>query len=320
MKQHELGVACTLALLLAACSGGDTQQAAQASAKLSDPYQAGPLTPVEIAVAQGDHGAPVRGLVFAPQATGTYPLIQFQHGFTGMVENYEFMLTRLASHGFVVFAPQMYDTGGNPANAPSIADEVTAAAGVASWLKGNVNALLDGAHADGSRFGLAGHSRGGQIAWRMLVDRGVTAQAYAGVDPVDGDAPPFSTSGPGPLVTSTPTHFGFRVHVLGSGYGSLGGPLACAPAERNYSLFENAAQDGFYGVVATDHGHADMQDPDCPQCRAECVSNPAAGMPEFSAGQLVAYFALVLGGVQDAERYLEDVSDAPVAATASQGP
>lgn len=302
-----------LLLALGACTQSDPVSVVQ-----PDPYVDGPYGAVEIPVAEGEQGAPKRGLLYSPTVAGRYPLVQFQHGFTSLVENYQFLLARLASHGFIVFAPQMYDTGGNPSTAPGIPAEVADAAIVASWFQAHADSLVasqTGVHANAEKLGLAGHSRGGQVAWRMLVDAGVDAKAYAGVDPVDGDAPPFATDGPGPLVTATPTHFGFPVHVLGTGLGATGGPFACAPSNRNYTLFQDAALDGSYTVLADEHGHADMLDPDCPDCRAACASNPATGMPEFSAGQLVAYFALQLNRVGDAARYLTDVAGAPVPAS-----
>lgn len=304
--------------LLAACGGSGSMPSAAPAVAFSDPYQAGPYEVTTVTIAEGQQGAPRGGLLFAPQSPGRYPLIQFQHGFSSSVDSYPFMLGRLASHGFVVFAPQMYAPG-NPANSPGIPEEVQAAADVSAWLKSSVNVLLQGAQADPALFGIAGHSRGGQVAWRLLSDAGVPAQALAGVDPVDGNAPPFSND-TGPLVTAMPLRFGFPVHVLGTGLGALGGPLACAPEVRNYQKFVDAQHDAVYAVLADEHGHADMTDSNCLQCRAACVSNPSAGMPEFTAGQLVAYFSWRLKGAQEALGYLTDLSTAPVAASAHPKP
>ena len=307
--------AVLLTLALTACS--DTERSGGTvilAPVLSNPYDAGPLLVQEIAVAAGEQGAPRRGLLFAPSEGGPWPLVQFQHGFSSSVDSYQFMLTRLASHGFVVFAPQMYE-GGNPADAPGIPDEVAAAVAVSDWLKAKVASLL-GTGVNTAAFGLAGHSRGGQVAWRMLAEAGVRATALSGVDPVDGNAPPFS-SDTGPLITANPLRFGFAVQVQGTGLGRQGEAFACAPAVRNYEKFIAAGQDRVYGVVATEHGHADMTDTDCVTCRAACVSNPSPGMPEFTAGQLVAYYSLRLKSDAAAARFLSEVSAAPVPATAS---
>ncbi len=46
-------------------------------------------------------------LIAVPKAKGKYPVVQFQHGFTLQNHFYSQLLLHLASHGFIVVAPQV---------------------------------------------------------------------------------------------------------------------------------------------------------------------------------------------------------------------
>ncbi len=295
----------------AALAGGGQPPASEQT--LENPYRSGPLSVAVTVVEEGEQGAPRQALVFAPGEPGRYPVVQFQHGFSSSIEYSRDILTHLASYGFIVLSPQMYPVG-SFGNAPSIADEAADAALVMHWAKANLAQLIE-VEADVSRFGLGGHSRGSQVAWRVALNEPSAVLALAGVDPVDGDAPPFSGE-TGPLISDSPFALPFATHILGTGLGPQGGPFACAPAGRNHEQFYAASNAPVYHVVASEHGHNDMLDSDCYECALLCVSNPIRdGMRQFSAGQLVAYYSLALKGM-DTARFLKDVSDAPVTATA----
>jgi pimeloyl-ACP methyl ester carboxylesterase len=217
--------------------------------------------------------------------------------------------------------------GGDPSSAPSVREEVEAALDVLAWTQRQINPVLSermampAVRADPTRSGLFGHSRGGQIAWRMLFDgpRPYVAGAVAGVDPVDGDAPPFPPGGTGELVIDDdPAGFGFPFPslILGAGRGADGVPgFECAPANRNYRLFYDASAAPRYEMVANDFGHSDMLNGDSPDlvCAGN-LSGQRARMRAWVSGQLAAYFATVLAG-RDLRSVLRDPTLAPVAAS-----
>lgn len=309
------------ALLLAALGGchesGRIGPATSTAAGVTDPYAAGPFAVDNVVLEAGEQGAPKRTRLFVPVTPGTYPMVQFNHGFQGSVDSFQTVLTHLASHGFIVVAPQLVPgpaEGGNPGTAPSIADEVLLATETAHWAQSSLPAILS-VGADINRYGLAGHSRGGQVMWRMLLDNPGIAQAIAGIDPVDGDAPPFSGS-TGPLITAAPFNQGVPSYTLGTGLGATGGPVACAPENRNYRLFYDASSSPAWVTLAEDYGHADMVDTGGAETLA-CASNPLrTGMIVFTGGQLVAFFADALQGA-DSSGFLEDLSTAPITASSS---
>ncbi len=53
------------------------------------------------------HLPPKPLLIAVPKAKGKYPVVQFQHGFTLQNHFYSQLLLHLASHGFIVVAPQV---------------------------------------------------------------------------------------------------------------------------------------------------------------------------------------------------------------------
>lgn len=317
-------------VMLGACgSSASPATAGGAAPSVTSPavdyYAAPPLSVRQILLTEGEAGNPRELHLFVPEANGRYPLLQFQHGFTSDVDTYTELLAQLAGFGFVVVAPQMY--GSDPSSAPSVTDETTAAVGVLAWAQANLNNLLAArlkpsfeGSVTTSDTGLFGHSRGGQVAWRMLFDHptATQARAIAGVDPVDGNAPPFPPGGTGELVTDDAGafHFPFASLILGTGLGGSGVPgFECAPTVRNYSLFYNASQPPRYEVVASDYGHNDMTNGETPDVVCTGATDSTRHlMRTFVAGQLAAYFSSVLKA-QDAVSWLTDRSAAPIATT-----
>jgi pimeloyl-ACP methyl ester carboxylesterase len=315
-----------LGLVLVGCTESNSPAGGAPVIEGSSPdfYGTPPLSVRQILLAEGEEGSPRELRLFIPERSGRYPLLQFQHGFVSDVDSYTELLARLAGFGFLIAAPQMYV--GDPSSAPSVPDETTAAVNVLDWAQANLDGVLAirlapelsvGVVADAS--GLFGHSRGGQVAWRMLFDHPSTrARAIAGVDPVDGDAPPFPPGGTGELVTDDPGAFTFPFPslVIGMGLGAQGIPgFECAPANRNYTLFYDASRPPRYEVVASDYGHSDMLNGNNPSGLCFGALDGSQGdLRAFVAGQLAAYFLSVLGG-QDHSQLLRDLSTAPVAAS-----
>jgi pimeloyl-ACP methyl ester carboxylesterase len=105
--------------------------------------------------------------------------------------------------------------------------------------------------ADGSvRLVLAGHSRGGQAAWRAanLLAADVVLDALVLVDPVDG-------GGRAPQVPTATTHpVAFTCPTLVVGAGLSG---RCAPVPVNHEVFAAASPHARH-VVVPQLGHADI--------------------------------------------------------------
>lgn len=292
---------------------------------VADVYADPELGVTQILLADGDEaGNPKEIRLFIPEADGTYPLLQFQHGFISDVDSYTDMLSRLAGFGFVIAAPQMYVS--DPSSAPSVPDETSDAVAVLSWVQTNLNDVLAqkltdySVSIDAASSGIFGHSRGGQVAWRMLFDHPDTqARAIAGVDPVDGDAPPFPPGGTGELVTDDEGafQFAFPSLIIGMGLGANGFPgFECAPTNRNYKLFYDASLPSRYEVVAEDFGHSDMLNGSQfdPVCFGAFDGSTRASLRIFIVGQLVAYYGSVLYGGELLEN-LRTLEQAPVTAS-----
>ena len=282
-------------------------------------YKPGKLAVQVISLAANEQlSNPVPMDIYAPKEPFRYPVIIFQHGFTGSIKGYETILKHLASHGFVVVAPQMYPVGegmGGPYPTP----EVEAALGVEiiSWVQENIKDIVS-VNADATLLGLSGHSRGGQIAYRMALQVPEKVTALSGVDPVDGlviFGQELAITGPLPFDTPT--------YILGTGLGPVPPPdtqfdLSCAPADIGYQHFYDNNQSPSWLAVATEYGHADMIDESdlCENgvCDTFCPGGPDRdAMRSFTAGTLAAFFSGTLQKNHQALSVLTDPDDAPVA-------
>jgi len=218
------------------------------------PWSPGPLDVTTRDLAEGELGAPRSLRIHAPTAPGTYAVVQFQHGFTADVRTYDVLLSHVASHGFVVVAPQMYPADGIPLGKPWAAWEAEAAEAVARWTVRHAAAVMGSAWS-GAPLALMGHSRGGKVAWLVAKGGRVPLAGLVGVDPVDGTGSALLAAQaealPGP-VEGLP-----RSLVIGM---ELGG--ACAPEGDNFAhFFERTSAPTRLAVVAA-HGHGDMLDPE----------------------------------------------------------
>lgn len=280
----------------------------------ADPYGLGDLSVSVTDVDEGADGAPVAMQIYEPDADGTYAVVVFQHGFQMQNGYYSTILEHLASHGFVVVAPQM--SGGGAFNSPSAQEEADEAQQLYDWLAAN---LGDQVAVDPSldHVGLSGHSRGAKVIWLVMSEDPSYADALAGVDPVDG------TGGPlGGEERVIDGQFGFSppVFVLGTGLGpeeNFG--QACAPDGDNYEQFYAASQSPAWQMVATAHGHLDMLDDETPNCGAACSLCPGGddkqSMRTVTAGALVAFFRGALQADNSAYDVLTDTASAPTPIT-----
>ena len=168
-------------------------------------------------------------------------LVVFFHGFMTTPTAYRTVLGALADERTVVVAPRMYRPGPAAlAGHPTATQEAAAGALIVDELRRSY-----GPH----QLWLAGHSRGGQVAWIVAGD--TMPDGLIVVDPVDGGGPKATR----PNATATPARFDSRTLVIGAGSGGR-----CAPDPVNHDFFAAAAPLGAAHVVVRDMGHADLLD------------------------------------------------------------
>lgn len=51
----------------------------------------------------------IADLLLVPQDAGSYPAVIFNHGTSLMATDYKDLLSHVASHGYIVMAPQIYN-------------------------------------------------------------------------------------------------------------------------------------------------------------------------------------------------------------------
>lgn len=280
-------------------------------------YSNGPLG---VTMAQLPQGSPVPGQVWAPTQPGLYAVVVLQHGFLLSNTYYSQLIAQIASHGFIVVAPQMYEAGGLPFGKPSTEEEITLATQTWTFIRENLSTTLPtGVEASAENFGVVGHSRGAKVAWGALLEDATLANALVGIDPVDN---PGGFAAQDPVITG-PTPFAIPTLVIGTGLGpdSVDGfSPACAPEGENYAKFYAAAQTPAYRLVATEHGHLDMLDDTLSGCGLECSACPGGGskqaMRSATAGWIVALMRGALQGDATAFALIAPPSGAPTTVTA----
>lgn len=265
-------------------------------AATGNPYDTGALAIRTLDIARCERGAPVPLRIHAPESPGEYAVVVFQHGFMSRNDYYDDILSLLASHGFVVVVPQMYEQGlGVLTGNPNATAEAELAGKVIDWLPGHLNEIT-GVNARTDHLGIAGHSRGGMVSWMVASRDPSRIGAIAGIDPVDGAAGP---AGGRALPAQGTLSFALPSLVIGA---ELGGN--CAPASGNHVKFYAACQSPAWHVIALGQGHGDMLDePEAAAAAAFCGSGSdnRPGMRRLTAGLLAAFFRAALQG--DASGY-----------------
>ena len=277
-----------------------------------NPFAPGPLTVRTFPVERCENGAPKPLLIHAPAEAGSYPVVLFQHGFLLSNAYYSEVLRHLAGHGFIVVAPQMYPADGIPLFKPTSLDEVHQVLEVLDWLAGHLGTTA-GMTADLSRVGIAGHSRGGKVAWSLVRLAPERFQALAGIDPTDG------TLDGTPRVTDQPLPVALPTLVIGAG--RAGDPFfprgpSCSPPGENHEQFYAASLAPAWHVVVPDAGHLDVLDDTRPGCGHVCgvciVGQDPPAFRNLTAGLMVALFRAASQGDPAAFHILDDVPHPPV--------
>lgn len=205
-------------------------------------------------------------IVLTPQEAGSYPALVFHHGTALMAADYEELLTHVASHGYVVMAPQIYRPQGlltTPVakeQRKASESQIWVAQKLAAWLPPDVNLDLS------RGLFVSGHSRGGAIAYLTAKERSAQApavQGFIGVDPVDTKEVPAPflrksalSLGAAANLSGVQGRSSWRSLVFGTGMGSQ--PPACAPEGSNHVQFYSESNAPSWHVVGTEAGHMDM--------------------------------------------------------------
>lgn len=201
---------------------------------------------------------------------------------------------------------QLYSIAGRDAN-----EEIKVTGEITNWLSEGLRQLLPlNVEPDLAKLALAGHSRGGKVAFALALRKSSSValkfSALIGVDPVDGTDGANQT--PPPVLTHVPHSFdldGTPVLVLGSGLGEVRrNPLfpPCAPKGVNHEDFYRECCKPAYYFVAKDYGHLDMLDDETKGVRGRtsyCLcKNGESRVPmrRFVGGILVAFLKAYLEG------------------------
>lgn len=293
---------------------GSDDSGSENAGTIHEYYEYGSLTVSTTNISE----SPADIIVWQPQGSDDYPIVVFQHGFLMANSHYSQLLEHVASHGFVVVAPQMYPADGIPLGKPSTFEEAELANELYDWIETDLAGHIDSG-VDVDSFGLAGHSRGGKVIWAALDDQPRSVGAVAGVDPVDGTGGPLGSE---PRILDDPPTIDAPILNIGTGLGSESVGTwapACAPEEDNYEHFHDASSSPAWQVVAPDYGHNDVLDDDPTGCGQECDAcvdgDSREPMRTLSAGLLVALFRGALHDESAAFDVMEDEAGAPVTIT-----
>jgi pimeloyl-ACP methyl ester carboxylesterase len=165
----------------------------------------------------------------------------FFSGFMVSPWSYRSLLAPIVSDRTSIVAPQMYRRGpGSLAGHPSPSEEAEQGIRLVEHVVATRRP---------DEVWIVGHSRGGQVAWRVAEH--VDPDGVVVIDPVDG-----AGRHPTALAAAAePATFTARTLVVGAGLGGR-----CAPAAVNHQYFAAAAPPGSTHVVIPSMGHGDVLD------------------------------------------------------------
>lgn len=237
--------------------------------------------------------------VYAPNATGNFPVIYFITGLGGIVpaEAHTLLLTQMASHGFVVVSVWKL---GSPEDSFDPAWFEAAVEFVETRLENSLKkqeGYVSDFHVDYLHSFLSGHSAGTHVAITQLQKNCLNYQGLILIDAVDGNNPipenvTITVITPGQKVNFTvPTlQIVTGLDPVASVYG-----LACAPEELSGKRFFDAMTGPTWYVNATAYGHIDLMDPgytDLNDALKFCPSDPDTpkyDYIQFLVGEIVSF-------------------------------
>ncbi|XP_002974826.2 chlorophyllase-2, chloroplastic [Selaginella moellendorffii] len=281
---------------------------------------------------KGEECPPPKPLLVAapsnPAPADGFPVLILFHGFCLSNLFYRQLMRHIASHGFIVVAPQMYRFAG-----PDASPEIEDAAAIISWVPGNLHRFLpaDGVRADATKLAIAGHSRGGKVAFSLALGfskRSLPSRVSAliALDPVDGTSSASQTNPPVLRYRKDSLQPNCPVLIIAAGYGGEKKNFlfpACAPRGVGpLAFFRDCCAPAFL-LSAPEHGHFDFLDDATSGLKGGLTSlvgkNGKARKPMriFTAGAIVAFLQAVFrstagGGGNRFEELLHDTNTAPV--------
>ncbi len=273
---------------------------------MPDPDQVGAygVATATAQVSQGGRNTPVKAYI--PQGVmGKVPVVIFMPGAQLQANQYDQMLTRLASHGFVVIGadPQFSVFSGNHVEMAKDAKAVV------DWAVGGAAPFA--AVVDVQKIGVTGHSLGGKVSV-MLANTDPRVKALLGIDPVNGGSPLTGYTAALPdVVPEQVQNLAIPLGFAGETTDSSGGLMGqdCAPAAQNFQTFSAAATSATWSAEWTFTGADHMDFLDNPNCGMTCnmcvagTADPAvvkAGMWTLE----VAFFRLHFYGESEMDAYL----------------
>ncbi len=266
-----------------------------ASATL-DVFALGPYQVLQKDLAKNAAGNAMAVRIYYPNAAGTYPYVNFIHGFQLKNTYYDQILTHLASHGFIIVSIQFEQSllGGDT----TIQEAEKMMTMLDGWITPQLGTHTAPAVPDFTKVGLSGHSRGGKTSWRMILTNPNRFQAIAGVDPVL--APPPMGSDPNPI--TGPVNYAAPSLLIGTELGPTG-MQACAPSNGNSAYMYPYLPSPTWHLIGAGVGHMDMIDADdlssCGMTCSVCAggdNNQKATFRTLTGGLLVAFFRASLSG------------------------
>ena len=208
-----------------------------------------PALPGAEEAAEHPFGQPHRAAPDAPAARGTFPLVAFSHGNSGLRRQSTFLTTHLASHGFVVSAPdhigntffEMLDLGEEQRKAAHFEARRNRPRDLAAAID---VALAERPGIDPGRIYTLGHSYGGWTAFKMPA-ADARVRAVCGLAPASEPFVGRKAFAPGELPLAVPSLIVAGIEDVLVDLETSVRPLA----ERL------AAPTRLLGVEATDHFH-----------------------------------------------------------------
>lgn len=289
---------------------GDTSDTGD-TGDLTAVFNLGPHFVNIIDIKEGNNGAPRNFRIYEPSgATGSVPVIHFQHGFQLKNTYYDDSLIHLSSHGFIVVSSQSAQSliGGDTS-----VQEAQKVAEFINYMKTDLP-FRTTVVPDIAKFGVAGHSRGGKVTNHVLNSNPSIAMAFFGYDPVDA-APPIGNDPPSlnnPVLFQGPSMF------LGAQKGPEGSQ-ACAPAGNNSVNFYFGFPSPSWHIIAAGVGHMDMIDPDdlsscgmtCSVCAKSDNDMLNTQFRTYGGAMMAAFFSYSLKGMTEYADLLSNTMNHP---------